>query len=182
MPTNSSQASDVFDVEDLIIKLRPIVFKAVRYACRIHHINRDEIEDLCQDAFVLLIEDDYRRLRSFANRSKIETWLHTVVSHHAGLYLWKRRRERENMSLDDLSPDALICPATQEKMLGNEDDWRVLQAIISNLPDRKWRLMELAFQELKPAEMAKKMGIKVSSVSSEKSVLFKEIRKLLKGR
>jgi len=41
--------------------------------------------------------------------------------------------------------------------------------------------MKLALRELKPEEIAKELEIKVSSVYRQKSVLFKELRKTLKG-
>lgn len=181
MTPHDSQSPDEFDVKQSIIELSPKISKAARRVYR-HPANQDEIEDITLDVIVLLIEDDSRRLRTFASRSKIETWLHTVVTHCVGQYLWKQRWEREDMSLDDLSSDALSYQAIQEKALIDEEEWEALHAIINNLPERKRRLMELTLQGLTSAEIAKEIGIKISSVSSEKSALFKEIRKLLGGR
>ncbi|HZF37779.1 MAG TPA: sigma-70 family RNA polymerase sigma factor [Blastocatellia bacterium] len=165
----------------MITDLLPKVSKAVRRIYR-HPTNQDEIEDLVQDVLLKLIEDNYRRLRSFANRSKIETWLHTVVRHHVGLYLWKRQWEKENVNLGDLSLDALIYQPVQEEVLIDEDEWKVLNAIISGLPERKRLLLRLVILGLKPEEIAEEMGIKIGSVYAEKSALFKEIRELLEVR
>jgi RNA polymerase sigma factor (sigma-70 family) len=144
--------------------------------------NQGEIEDLTQDVLVKLIEDNYSRLRSFAGRSKIETWLYTVVRHCIGQYLSRRRREEENVGVGDLSPNALYYQATQEKTLIDEGEWRALQEIISRLPERKRLLLQLVILGLKPEEIAEEMGIKIGSVYAEKSALFKEVRELLEGR
>src|SRR5215510_955292 len=160
MAPNSSQAPDVPDVELLIIKLSPKVSRAVRHVYR-HPTNQYEIEDITQDVLVLLIENDYHRLRSFAGRSKIETWIHTIVRHCVGKHLWKRRWENDTVSLDELSPDALTYQPIQEKMLIDEDECKALQAIINSLPERKKLLMELALQGLRTEEIAKELGIKI---------------------
>jgi RNA polymerase sigma factor (sigma-70 family) len=178
MAPNSTPDPDVLDVELLIIKLSPKVSKAVRHVYR-HPTNSDEIEDITQDVLLLLIENDYRRLRTFTGRSKIETWIHTVVRRYVGQYLWKRRWEKENVSLDDLSPDALTSQPIQEKMLIDGDE---CQVIISSLSERGKLLMELALQGLKTEEIAKELGIKISSVYREKSIRYKELRKLVEGK
>lgn len=172
------------DVERSIVELLPVIHNAVRYSCRIygHQANQDEVRDLCQDAALLLIENDYRRLRSFANRSSLETWLYTVIRHNVKLYLRKLRLQNHTVSVDDLSQDALAYQPVQEGALIEEHERKALQAIIIALPERKRRLMELALRGLKPEEIAKEMGIKVGSVYRQKSVLFTEIRKTLRGR
>jgi DNA-directed RNA polymerase specialized sigma24 family protein len=86
------------------------------------------------------------------------------------------------VGVDDLPHDALYYQATQEKTLIDKDEWRALQEIISRLPERKRRLMQLVVLGLKPEEIAEEMGIKIGSVYAEKSALFKEIRELLEGR
>lgn len=181
MDSNGSQALGALNVEQLIIELSPKVFKAVRRIYR-HPTNHDEIEDLTQDVLAQLIEDDYSRLRSFAGRSKIETWLYTVVRHRVGQYLLGRRWEEENVVVDDLPPDALYYQATQEKTLIDEGERRALQEIINGLPERKRRLMELAILGLKPEEIAEEMGIKINSVYSEKSALFRKVRESIERR
>jgi RNA polymerase sigma factor (sigma-70 family) len=184
MVPNDSLALVQVDVERLIVDLLPVVHSAVRYSCHVygHHTNQDEISDLCQDVVLLLIENDYHRLRSFANRSSIETWLHTVARHNVKLYLHKRRSQKLTVNVDDVSQDALVYQPIQEETLIKEDERKALRAIITTLPESNRRLMELTLRELKPEEIAKEMGIKVSSVYRQKSVLFKEIRKTLKGR
>jgi RNA polymerase sigma factor (sigma-70 family) len=183
MVPNDSLALVKIDVERLIIELLPVIHGAVRYSCRVygHHTNQDEIRDLCQDAVLLLIENDYRRLRSFANRSSLETWLYTVVRHNVKLYLRKLRLQKPTVSVDDLPQGALVYQPIQEETLIEEDERKALRAIIIALPERKRRLMKLALRELKPEEIAKELEIKVSSVYRQKSVLFKELRKTLKG-
>jgi RNA polymerase sigma factor (sigma-70 family) len=156
------------------------ISKAVRYTCRLYgyQANGDEVEDLSQDILVTLFNDEGRVLRSFANRSSVETWLYTIVRRELRPYFLKRRWEKENLSdVDDLSTEALRYEANQEERLIGQDERRALRAILSRLPDRKRQLVELELQELKSRDIAKEMGIKVESVYRLKSVLLKEIRR-----
>jgi RNA polymerase sigma factor (sigma-70 family) len=184
MPSNDSQAPDALDAKQLVVELSPKVPKAVRFACRFygHDPNRDEIEDLSQGVLAKLIEDNCRRIRSFANHSSIETWLYTVIKHDVKPYVLRRRWEKDNVGhLNDLAPGALSYQPTQEKALIDEDERRTLWAIIRSLPKRKRQMIELEIHGLKPKEIAKEMGIKINSFYSEKSVLIKEIRKSIEG-
>ncbi|MBO0861737.1 MAG: RNA polymerase sigma factor [Chloracidobacterium sp.] len=184
MPSNDSQATDALNAKQLVVRLSPKIPKAVRYACRFygHDPNWDEVEDLSQDVLAKLIDDDCRRMRSFANYSSIETWLYTVVKHDVKVYVLKRRHEKENVRyVTDLLPDALSYQPTQEKTLIYEGQLRTLHAIIGSLSRRKRRLIELQIQELKPKEIAKEMGIKIDSFYSQKSAIIKEIRESIEG-
>jgi RNA polymerase sigma factor (sigma-70 family) len=185
MLLNDSRAIDALNAKQLVVRLSPKVPKAVRHACRLygHDPSWDEVEDLSQDVLAKLMDDNCRRMRSFANFSSIETWLYTVVRRDVKPYVLKRRREKGKVCyVDDLLPDTLNYQPTQEKTLINEDERRTLQAIIGNLPGRKRRLIELQIQELKPKEIAEEMGIKIDSFYSEKSALIKKIRESIKGR
>lgn len=176
MLPNGSQAPDALDVERLIAT----VSKAVRYACRLYgyQANGDEVEDFSQDILVTLFNDEGRVLRSFANRSLVETWLYTIVRRKLRLYFLRRRWEQENLSdVGDLPTEALRYEANQEKRLIDQDERKALHAILSRLPDRKRQLMELELQELKSRDIAKELGIKVESVYRLKSALLKEIRR-----
>jgi RNA polymerase sigma factor (sigma-70 family) len=184
MPTNDSQAPDAVDAKQLVLGLSPKVPKAVRYACRFygHDPNWAEVEDLSQNVLVKLIDDDCRRLRSFANFSSIETWLYTVVRRDVRPYVLRRRWEKENVIyVNDQLSNVLSYQPAQDKTLIDGDKRRTLQAIISSLSKRKRLLIELELKELKPREIAKEMGIKVNSFYSEKSALIKEIRETIKG-
>src|SRR6266508_2173464 len=157
---NDSQAPDALDAKQLVVGLSPKVPKAVRYACHFygHDPKWDEVEDLSQGILAKLIEDNYRRMRSFANFSSIDTWLYTVVKHDVKPYVLRRRWEKENVSyVNDLLPGALSYQPTQDKTLIDEDKRKTLWAIIRSLPKRKRRLIELELLELKPKEIAKEM-------------------------
>jgi RNA polymerase sigma factor (sigma-70 family) len=184
MPSNDSQAPDALNAKQLVVELLPKVSRAVRYACLFygHAPNWEEVEDLSQAVLDKLIEDNCRRMRSFANLSSIETWLYTVVKHDVKPYVSRRLWEKENVSYpNDLLSGALSYQPAQEKTLIYEDKWRTLRAIISRLPKGKRRLIELGIRGLKPKEIAKEMGIRINSFYSEKSALIKELRKSIKG-
>jgi RNA polymerase sigma factor (sigma-70 family) len=177
---NGSQATDRLDIERLIAK----VTKAVRYACRFYNYraSQDEVEDFSQDILVKLLKDDGRILQSFANRSSVDTWLYTVVRRELRPYLFRLRWEKENLSnVDDLSPETLRYRANQEERLIGDNERITLHTIISRLPDRKRRLMQLDLHGLKSREIAIDMGIKIESVYRRKSALLKEIQGLIEA-
>ena len=137
MYPNDSQAPDSLDAKQLVVRLSPKVPKAVSFACRFygHNPNWDEVEDLSQDVLAKLIDDNCRRMRSFANFSSIETWLYTVVKHNVKPYVLRRRWEKENVScVNDLLSGSLSYQPTQEKTLIDEGERKKLRAIISSLP------------------------------------------------
>jgi len=124
-----------------------------------------------------LIEDDYRRLRSFDGRSKFETWLHKVTRNCVGQYFGKRRREKRTVNVCDISPDALSYQPAQEMTLIDEEALKAFWAILKRLSGRKRQLMELLLHGLKPEEIAEEMGIKIESIYAKKSALLKEIQR-----
>jgi RNA polymerase sigma factor (sigma-70 family) len=83
--------------------------------------------------------------------------------------------------VDDLSPETLRYRANQEERLIGDNERITLHTIISRLPDRKRRLMQLDLQGLKSREIAIEMGIKIESVYRRKSALLKEIQGLIEA-
>jgi RNA polymerase sigma factor (sigma-70 family) len=72
--------------ESEFLRLRPFVERTARYAGRRFGVRQADIDDLVSSAFTHLIEQDYRVLRSFRSRSKIETYLATVITNFARDY------------------------------------------------------------------------------------------------
>jgi RNA polymerase sigma factor (sigma-70 family) len=58
----------------------PHVAAAVGFLRRRHRLSREEAEDFLSFVHEKLLEDDCRRLRAFSGRSKLSTYLATVVS------------------------------------------------------------------------------------------------------
>src|SRR5262245_21973922 len=113
MAPSGLQPLNVIDVEDFIVKQSRKIYEMAR---RIYGnpANYDEIEDITHNILVLLIENDYHRLRSFDGRSKFETWLYIFIRNYVGQYQWKRRCKKNTINVDGLSLDALSHQPVQE--------------------------------------------------------------------
>src|SRR6266542_487209 len=82
--------------------LLPDIYDAVSRACYHYRAGQSEIQDFCNQIIVLLMEDDYLRLRSFRLESSIKTWLTAVALHYVSNYA---TRQKKAMSLDEISPE-----------------------------------------------------------------------------
>lgn len=159
-------------IEDLLPEIL-VAVRASLYRCG-HRGDRDEIDDLCQQITVLLIDDDFRRLRSFDHASSQRTWLTTVVRNHVINYL---QRHKTTVSLNDVSADAIVYPARQEERVFEQEQRDSLQAALANLTKRELRLFELCYVfGLSTVEIAEAMGIKVQSVRRRKHAVTKKLR------
>ena len=124
---------------------------------------------------ILLMEDDYRRLRSFRLESSIKTWLTAVALHYVSNYVG---RQKKAMSLD--TPEAFAWAPTQEAELISEERRYELTAAVTQLTAREQQLFELLCRDdLTSADIASQMGIKVESVHRGKHLLIKKLRGLI---
>jgi len=163
---NSSQSPDALDIEQLFERLSPQIPKAVMHACRIHShpTNQDEINDLSQEIRLLLLDNDYAKLRSFNHLSSPETWLSVVVRHHVMRYLQRQWKQGETVSLEEMSPDALTCKPVLENSIISEDERKAFWAFVRSLPVRDRQLVEWTLRGMRTGGLAKELGIKVDSV------------------
>jgi len=105
------------------------------------------------------MDDDFRRLRSFDHASSQRTWLTTVVRNHVINFL---QRHKTTVSLNDVSPDAIVYSARQEETVYEREQRESLQAAITHLSKRELRLFELCYVfGWSTVDIAEAMGIKV---------------------
>lgn len=83
METSKSQPVDDPNLEISFDDLLKLVTNAVHRGYRIygHRPNPEDVKDIVQEIVLLLIKDDFRVLRSFEQRSSLETWLQTIARH-----------------------------------------------------------------------------------------------------
>ncbi len=78
--------------ELLLAALLPDIRDAVSRACYHYSSDPSEIEDICHQMIILLMEDNYRRLRSFHLESSIKTWLTAVALHYVSNYVGRQKK------------------------------------------------------------------------------------------
>lgn len=163
----------------LVASLQPILRKAVRTACRKYLPQADEtvIEDFCEEINVRLIEDDYRRLLSFAEESSLETWLYQVARN---LVVNSVKRHKPTNSLDEHETSEFQVPAPQEKEVLLHEWQELVEWALQELTARDRELYDLFFrQELKPAEISQRTGITLAQVPKRKNKLVRKLAKVI---
>jgi RNA polymerase sigma factor (sigma-70 family) len=167
----------------IVTSLLPEIRKAVFVVCRSNrHIARlDEIDDLCQQAALLLIQSDYRCLRSFDKRkATLKTWLKVIIKNHTQQQLLKqeRLRQAEEVWLEYYSGQSLIEPqATLEYRR------QVIEVVHHKLTTKEKQFYQfLCRDDLPDASIAELMKINPASVRRRRYALIKKIQRLIKDR
>ena len=159
---------------ELLEALRPDIIQAVSAACLHYDVDQSEIEDLCNEVILLLIESDYHGLRSFHEESSAKTWLTAIALHYVSSHVSRQRKEK---SLDEISADLFVFNASQENELISKERKGELREAVSQLTAREQQLFELLCRdELTLADIASQMEIKVDSVYRRKHALIKKLR------
>ncbi len=95
-----AQAGDEKAFSALVRRHEQMVYSFAFKVCR----NRDSAEETLQDTFVNV----YRKLKQFDGRSKLSTWLYTIVTNNC---LMKRRRsqlEKNAVAIEELGERKLV--------------------------------------------------------------------------
>lgn len=137
-----------------------------------------EIEDVCHDIIISLMDDDYRRLRSFdSEKSSLRHWLSIVVTRHVSNCL---QRHKGTESLDDIGTDSMAYAPPQETAAIWLDRQERLRRAVDKLTVRERQLLDNLFKnDDNVAEIARSMGVKMNSVYRRKHAIIKKLRKLL---
>ncbi len=163
-------------LEHIVEALYPQIFLLVRLALRLHNhpASDGEIEDLSHETVLLLIEDDFRRLRTFdETKASIKTWLKAVVMHHVRRHIQRQTAHRFN----EIYESDLPYDRENEMLSAQECKHAEIQAALSRLTGRERQLFDLLCKdEMNVREIASVMGIRVDSVYRRKHALVQKLR------
>jgi RNA polymerase sigma factor (sigma-70 family) len=176
---SAAASSRLPDLREVIESLLPEILIAVQTTFRRchHRSSNDEVNDICQQVIVLLMEDDFRRFRTFDHMSSQRTWLGVVVRNHVINYL---ERQKPTISLEGLQSDAIRYPAMEEQRLIAREQRDRLRGALTKLTHREIKLFECCYlAELGTVEIANVMGIKPQSVRRRKHALLKKLQGFL---
>ena len=149
-------AGDKAAWDRFVARYAGVIFAAVRR--RLVPAGRvSDAEDVVQDVFVKICQNDFRLLRSYdAARAKITTWL-TVVANSAAIdHLRRLRRRTEDI---ETQPESVLAvdPVVREEV-------RIPVGLLS---PRQALVLELLYQrDLTPGEAAEIIGIDPQTVRS----------------
>lgn len=179
MSPKTDSESLKLDPNSLFQQALPLLGDVVRMACLRcqHYPTADDVRRLSHRLIVLLLEDDYRRLRSFEQRSSFHTWLQTLANHYVSRFL---QRERRQIALDELPADFYPHDPIQDDEIGETEKMKLLDKATKRLTKQERQLLALLRQDgLTSADIAQKMGIKTESVYRAKSELVKKLKRLI---
>jgi RNA polymerase sigma factor (sigma-70 family) len=145
----------------------------------------DHVEEIYGTLCLRLLSDDKRRLRSFDpdRGTPLGSWLCALARNSAHDFLRSRRRQPWLSRLgDDITevepsceaPDAFTLCSTREQI-------RVLEQLMESLSARDQQFMHVYLQGLDADEIARELGINVSTVYSKKHKILARLEKLLQN-
>jgi RNA polymerase sigma factor (sigma-70 family) len=135
-----------------------------------------QIEDHFQNILLLLIKDDYRRLRSHDPRSSLDAWLYAIARRY--LVDCLRGRILTGDWSDDLS-GALRVEAKQEDEIIRQERLGRLREVFGQLSDQERLLGELLLSGQEARGLSLALGIEPHQVRKRRYALIKKVRKRL---
>ena len=172
---------DIEAFEQLIASYQKKVYNiAYRYMG-----NREEAEDLAQEAFIKV----FRSIGSFRGDATFSTWLYHVVSNVCRDALRKNSRRYEE-SLDcgvttekgELQREIADNSMAPEPIYENNELGQFIQAMIDQLtPEYKTVIIMREFQEMSYEEIARELDCSLGTVESRLSRARKMLREKIDG-
>jgi RNA polymerase sigma-70 factor (ECF subfamily) len=110
----------------------PHVWRAVRSL----GVHESDIEDVCQDVFVVV----HRRLPTFEGRSSLRTWIYGIALRVVADYRKKAHRAHERLL--ERMPEREV-EATQEASSAHREAWRMLDFVLDSLGEERRQVFVL---------------------------------------
>jgi len=167
-------------IQEELLQALPSLDGIIRAACiRCHHYPAaEQVKRLKQRLIVRMLEDDYRRLRTFDQRAELQTWLQTVANRLVSRLL---QQERRKISLADAPSEVFTQHPVQEESLLKKEHEEALTEALGKLTPREQKLFKLLREGYKSKEIAQVLNIKVESVYRKRNALVKKIQEIIEG-
>jgi RNA polymerase sigma-70 factor, ECF subfamily len=147
----------------------PFVWRVLRR----HGVRDAELEDLCQEVFVVV----HRRLAEFAGRSSLRTWIYEIARRSALAHA--RLRAQAPRPNPDATAELADSARGPEAALEHERALRWLEAALARLSDDKREAFVLyELEEMTLAEVAEAQGCALNTVHYRVTTAREELRAL----
>jgi len=132
--------------------------------------DRDESFDLCQQAFIRVLD----RIGDFRGESALGTWIHRVAVNEALQHL--RRKKRYQRITETIAEDPRRSDSVTEDPSLSMD----VRDALSQLPERMRKMVKLRYENgLDYSEIADVLGVKQGTVASGLNRARRQLRHLL---
>lgn len=141
--------------------------------------NRETADDLAQEVFLKV----YLSLPGFRFESEFSTWLYQIAINHVRDYLRKRKKEKDNVSLDDIPEPRLPEKDVAEKLAASQEEERrrnLLRQKLEEMPEKYRLILSLRdIQGLTYEEIGKILRLSPGTVDSRLHRARRLLRKKL---
>lgn len=135
-------------------------------------ISHDDADDVCQNTLVKIWEN----LDRFRSDSALYTWIFRIATNEALSFLNKKKN---NMSLEDTSPELLQHLSNGQYFDGNKGELKLQQAILQ-LPEKQRVVFNMKyFDNVKYEDMSEILGTSVGALKASYHHAVKKIEDLL---
>jgi RNA polymerase sigma factor (sigma-70 family) len=131
------------------------------------------------DVFQSVCIEMFNSLGQLKNVELLRSWLITVTVRKA--YRWKKKQPN-HVELDAMQPEVAEELATAPETILQIQQEQIVRDVVNKLPPRYQELVRLLFFEQPPlpyAEVAKRMGLAVGSISFLRGRSLEKLRKVL---
>lgn len=142
--------------------------------------NAEDASDAAQEAFV----SAWKGLPNFRGEAGFSTWLYRLTSNAAIDLLRRNKRQRGEISLDDLNAGIDPVdrgPSLQERVEGAELREAVMAGLALLSEDHRQALVLREMQEMRYEEIASVLGVDLGTVKSRISRARGSLRKILQS-
>ena len=132
------------------------------------------VEDLAQNVFIRLLEDNARRLRLFSpSKGALESYV-AKIAHNSWIdHIQRHSRTIRNIDIADL-PEPIDEDAPSLPMA---EDWEI-SAALETLTTRERQVIELIYKEsFETVDAAKRLGVSPDTIRSEKRYALQKLKK-----
>lgn len=162
------------------------IIKTLRYYE--NAFQQEDAEDIFNDIFISLIEDDYRRLRQFDSRygCTLSSWIRLISIRHTIDFL---RTKRQHFSIDDEGTPFKFTQALRDNSMSVMDQIEktemqgLIEEAMESLSSSDRLFMKLYYEkELTPEEISDIMNVSVNTIYSKKNRIREKIKKILQDK
>ena len=118
-----------------------------------------EYDEMVNELYVYLMEDDANKLRQFQYRSSVYQWLKILAIR---FFIKRRKQMIENSCEDTLYEGQSVSPVDEKEPLAKAD----LRRLFEMMPNKRYVYVihQLVIEEREPEEMAKEMNVTVDNL------------------
>lgn len=120
---------------------------------------QEEYDELVNELYLYLMQDDAKRLREFEYRSTVYQWLKVVAIR---FFIKRRKQMLENTCEEPLYERQSVSPVDENDPTAKSD----LRRLFSMMPNKRYVyvIQQLVIEDREPEEMAKEMNVTVDNL------------------